>query len=66
MPYRYRKEIVTSGFVQAAQRSDLRVDVWTVNTEQGMRRLLGYGVDGIMTDRPEILNRVLDRMGEDR
>jgi len=53
------KEIVTSGFVQAAQLSNLRVDVWTVNTEQGMRRLLGYGVDGIMTDRPDLLNRVL-------
>jgi glycerophosphoryl diester phosphodiesterase len=26
-----------------------------------MRRLLGYGVDGIMTDRPDILARVLRR-----
>jgi glycerophosphoryl diester phosphodiesterase len=58
------KEIVTSGFVQAAQRSDLRVDVWTVNTEQGMRRLLGYGVDGLMTDRPDLLNRVLQGEGK--
>jgi glycerophosphoryl diester phosphodiesterase len=59
------KEIVTAGFVQAAQQSDLRVDAWTVNTEQGMRRLLGYGVDGIMTDRPDVLNRVLEKESED-
>ena len=58
------KEVVTSGFVQAAQRSNVRVDVWTVNTEQGMRRLLGYGVDGIMTDRPDLLNRVLQGEGK--
>jgi len=59
------KEIVTSGFVQAAQRSNLRVDAWTVDTEQGMRRLLGYGVDGIMTDRPDVLNRVLEKESKD-
>lgn len=58
------KEVVTSGFVQAAHRSGLRVDPWTVNTEAGMRRVLGYGVDGIMTDHPDVLNRVLE--GEDK
>jgi glycerophosphoryl diester phosphodiesterase len=59
------KEVVTQGFVEAAQRSDLRVDPWTVNNEDGMRRLLGYGVDGIMTDRPDILHRVLSKEGKD-
>jgi glycerophosphoryl diester phosphodiesterase len=38
----------------------LRVDVWTIDSEPDMRRLLGYGVDGIMTDRSEILAKVLE------
>jgi glycerophosphoryl diester phosphodiesterase len=59
------KEIVTAGFVQAAQRSNLRVDAWTVNTEQEMCRLLGYEVDGIMTDRPDVLNQALKRECKD-
>jgi glycerophosphoryl diester phosphodiesterase len=37
----------------------LRVDVWTIDDEPAMRRLLGFGVDGIMTDRPDVLARVL-------
>jgi glycerophosphoryl diester phosphodiesterase len=57
-------QIVTPEFVRAAHQLDLRVDVWTINTERDMRRVLGYGVDGIMTDRPDILNRVLE--GEDK
>ena len=51
--------IVTPGFIRAAHRQGLRVDVWTIDSEADMRRLLGYGVDGIMTDRPDILARVL-------
>ena len=30
-----------------------------------MRRLLSYGVDGIMTDRPDVLARVLGAPGPD-
>jgi glycerophosphoryl diester phosphodiesterase len=51
--------VVTPGFVRAAHEQGLRVDVWTINSEANMRRLLGYGVDGIMTDRPDILAKVL-------
>jgi glycerophosphoryl diester phosphodiesterase len=53
------KQMVTPGFVQVAHESHHRVDVWTVNKEEDMRRQLGYGVDGIMTDRPDDLNQVL-------
>jgi glycerophosphoryl diester phosphodiesterase len=47
--------VVTPELIRAAHRSVLRVDVWTIDSEADMRRLLGYGVDGIMTDRPDIL-----------
>lgn len=51
--------VVTPGLVRKAHRAGLRVDVWTVNDEAGMRRLLDWGVDGIMTDRPDVLAGIL-------
>ena len=39
------------------------MDVWTINTEERMRRVLALGVDGIMTDRPDILARILGGEG---
>jgi glycerophosphoryl diester phosphodiesterase len=51
--------IVTRGLVREAHRCGLRIDVWTIDDEADMRRLLDWGVDGIMTDRPDILARVL-------
>jgi glycerophosphoryl diester phosphodiesterase len=38
-----------------ARRLGLRTAVYTVNDEARMRELLGLGVDGIFTDRPELL-----------
>jgi glycerophosphoryl diester phosphodiesterase len=51
--------VVTRRFVHKAHDRDLRVDVWTIDDEPAMRRLLSYGVDGIMTDRPDVLAEVL-------
>jgi glycerophosphoryl diester phosphodiesterase len=51
--------VVTPSFVREAHSRGLRVDVWTIDDEPAMRRLLGFGVDGIMTDRPNVLARVL-------
>jgi glycerophosphoryl diester phosphodiesterase len=52
-------ELVTPRFVEAAHGRGVRVDVWTINDAQEMRRLLDLGVDGLMTDRPELLSKVL-------
>jgi glycerophosphoryl diester phosphodiesterase len=57
--YKGLLRVVTPQFVRAAHARDLRVDVWTIDHEPDMRRLLGFGVDGIMTDRPDVLTRVL-------
>ena len=40
---------------------DLQVYAWTVNQESEMRRLVMLGVDGIITDEPGLLARVLGR-----
>jgi glycerophosphoryl diester phosphodiesterase len=39
----------------------MRVHVWTVDDPAEMRQLLRLGVDGIVTDRPDLLKQVLGR-----
>jgi glycerophosphoryl diester phosphodiesterase len=45
--------------VRHFHRLGMPVFIWTVDDEAEMRRLLAAGVDGIMTDRPDVLARVL-------
>ncbi|MFL6337482.1 MAG: glycerophosphodiester phosphodiesterase [Pyrinomonadaceae bacterium] len=53
--------VLTRDFVEAAHGRNLRVHVWTVNAEGDMRRFIEMGVDGIMTDYPDRLLKVLGR-----
>jgi len=50
-----RTHVVYPGFVAAAHRAGLPVQVWTVDTESDARRLLGWGVDALITDRPDVI-----------
>jgi glycerophosphoryl diester phosphodiesterase len=54
-------QVVTKSFVEAAHNRKLQVHVWTVNDVEDMKRLLGEGVDGIMTDYPDRLLELLNR-----
>jgi len=51
---------VDSRLVRSVHRARAQLHVWTVNEADDMRRLLDLGVDGIMTDRPDVLNEVMD------
>jgi glycerophosphoryl diester phosphodiesterase len=53
--------VLTRDFVEAAHGRNLRVHAWTINDEGDMRRLIDMGVDGVMTDYPDRLLRVLGR-----
>jgi glycerophosphoryl diester phosphodiesterase len=53
--------VVTDSFIRTAHERNLRVDVWTVNEVADMQRLIGLDVDGIMTDYPDRLLKLLDR-----
>jgi glycerophosphoryl diester phosphodiesterase len=57
---RGRLKIVTPSFVRNAHKLGLEVHVWTINDEREMRRLLDMGVDGIFTDHPALMRRLLD------
>jgi glycerophosphoryl diester phosphodiesterase len=50
-----RTRVVSPRFIDAAHRAGLGVQVWTVDTEGDARRLLGWGVDALITDRPDII-----------
>jgi glycerophosphoryl diester phosphodiesterase len=56
--------IVERRFVQGAHRRGLQVHVWTIDDADEMARLLELGVDGIMTDRADVLRDVLRRRGQ--
>ncbi|BDZ53127.1 hypothetical protein GCM10025870_02000 [Agromyces marinus] len=54
-----RARLLSRGLLDTAHRAGLEVHVWTVNDPDDMRRLLGLGVDGIVTDRADLAMRVV-------
>lgn len=47
-----RLRVVSPRFLRQAHRAGLRVQVWTVDEDADMRRLLEWGVDGLISNRP--------------
>lgn len=56
-------EVVTPDFVADAHANGLAVHVWTIDDRPTMEWLVDIGVDGIMTDRPTLLEEVLAERG---
>jgi len=56
-------DLVTPELVSRAHAADLRVATWTVDEPERMRELMAAGVDGIITNRPNILLDVLVAAG---
>lgn len=51
--------VVSPRFVELAHQAGLAVQVWTVDEPQDIRRLLEWGVDGIISDRPDVAAEVV-------
>jgi glycerophosphoryl diester phosphodiesterase len=47
--------VVSPQFVEGAHRAGLGVQVWTVDSEEDARRLIAWGVDALITDRPDLI-----------
>ncbi|NNH24508.1 glycerophosphodiester phosphodiesterase family protein, partial [Pseudokineococcus marinus] len=54
------ERVATPAFVRAVHEAGRLVHVWTVDDVPTMHRLLDGGVDGLVTDRTDLLRRVLD------
>ena len=62
MPERYYgRQVLSPRLVADAHAHNVAVHVWTVDETADMRRLLDWGVDGIVTDRPDRLAVELNR-----
>jgi len=54
---------VNAALVAEAHGLGLRVVVWTVNKPEDMTRMIGIGVDGIISDRPDLLRQAAGDKG---
>ncbi len=52
-------QIIDASFVTAAHDANLAVHAWTIDDPEEMHQLLDWNVDGVMTDRPSVLDSVL-------
>lgn len=55
--------IVTPKTIRAAHQAGRKVHVWTIDDPEVMHELIDWGVDGIITDRPDLLKGVLRTRG---
>jgi glycerophosphoryl diester phosphodiesterase len=62
-PRFWNLKLVTRRSVAKAHRLGLKVHVWTINEPAEMHRLLDLGVDGIMTDRADLLAGIMRARG---
>lgn len=58
------RRVLTPGLIRDLHAHGVDVHVWTVNDVEDVHRLLEWGVDGIVSDRPDVLSDVLtERVG---
>lgn len=55
--------VVTRRLITAAHRRGIPVLAWTINRPGNMRRLIDWGIDGIVTDRIDLLKEVMVEKG---
>jgi glycerophosphoryl diester phosphodiesterase len=63
-PRRFGIPLVTRRFVDSVHDTGRHIHVWTINDPQRMRSLLDLGVDGIISDRIDLLRDTLVSRGE--
>lgn len=56
---------VNRQLVEKAHNEGIKVNVWTVNKKSSILKLADYGVDGIITDKPDFARQVLLEAGQE-
>lgn len=55
--------LATQRIINACHRRDMAVHYWTINEKEEMRKLIEMGADGLITDRPDLMQEVLTELG---
>jgi len=55
-----RLRVVSPRFIRHAHAAGLAVEAWTVDAPADMDRLLRWGIDGLITNRPDVAKSVRD------
>lgn len=66
LPDKMKGASIDQKLVDAVHAADAHLHVWTVDEPDDINRLLDLGVDGIVTDRPDVLNTVLTQRSAKR
>ena len=53
--------IMTKRFIREAHAKNIAVEPWTVDDPDLMRQYMEWGVDGIITDRPDLMVEILNQ-----
>jgi glycerophosphoryl diester phosphodiesterase len=56
--------IMTERFIREAHAKNIAVEPWTVDDPELMEQYVEWGVDGVITDRPDLMMEVLEEMGK--
>ena len=57
----YNIPIMTKCFIREAHAKNVKVEPWTVNDPELMKQYIEWGVDGIITDRPDLMVQILNK-----
>ena len=64
VPRAYGPITITKEIVDYARAHDVAVHFWTINDPDEMTELLDWGIDGLITDVPQVLSSILAARGE--
>ncbi len=54
--------LLTEEFIKKAHKKNIKIHVWTINEKEDMERFIKLGIDGIMTDYPDLLAEVINKI----
>ncbi len=57
-------ELATQRIVNSAHQKNIAIHYWTINDKEEMKSLIEMNVDGIITDRPDLMIELLEEMGQ--
>lgn len=57
--YSVESTLLSKGFVNKAQKAGKQIYVWTVNSEERLEKVVGMGIDNVITDDPVMAKELI-------